>query len=131
MEAVFVNMQRYCVVGRNVLMKNTISKLFSTTGVNCLDRIWRRKRGLPENPNTFGPLTNLPDFTYVDGRPTPLGSRQKKRLMKQREYAETIIRMTGEVDFAVERYERLKKEEEERRQTVLKLKLVPKGKHEL
>lgn len=34
---------------------------------------WRYARGLPRNPNTAGPLTDLPDYTFMDGRPTPLG----------------------------------------------------------
>lgn len=45
------------------------------------------RRGLTNNPNKFGPLTNLPDYTFKDGRPTPLGIRQKARLDKQRDYA--------------------------------------------
>lgn len=28
---------------------------------------------LPCNPNAEGPLTSLPDYTYMDGRTTPLG----------------------------------------------------------
>jgi len=28
---------------------------------------------LPVNPNKESPLTYLPDYTYMDGRPTPLG----------------------------------------------------------
>ena len=38
-----------------------------------VDQKWRQEKRLAENPNMEGPLTNLPDFTYMDGRPTPLG----------------------------------------------------------
>ena len=54
---------------------------------NCLINIIYFRCGLTANPNTFGPLTNLPDYTFKDGRPTPLGVRQKARLDKQRDYA--------------------------------------------
>lgn len=37
------------------------------------DAQWRRKRELPASKTSFGPLTNLPDYTFNDGRPTPLG----------------------------------------------------------
>lgn len=32
---------------------------------------------LPVNPNTESPLTYLADFSYMDGRPTPLGVSHK------------------------------------------------------
>lgn len=51
------------------------------TGINC-DIIWRRNRRLPKNPSSSGPLTDLPDYTFMDGRPTPLGvSNTKKRIV--------------------------------------------------
>lgn len=45
----------------------------SLTAARAIDQRWREAKGLPENPNAFGPLTNLPDYTYLDGRTTPLG----------------------------------------------------------
>lgn len=42
-----------------------------------IDRKWREEHGLPKNSNSFGPLTNLPDYTFLDGRPTPLGVSAK------------------------------------------------------
>lgn len=44
-----------------------------TSAVRAIDMKWREERGLARNPNTHGPLTNLPDYTFMDGRPTPLG----------------------------------------------------------
>ena len=38
-------------------------------------------RGLPRNPNASGPLTDKPDFSFIDGRPTPLGKGQKRRMI--------------------------------------------------
>ncbi|TGZ52220.1 Uncharacterized protein DBV15_03761 [Temnothorax longispinosus] len=62
-----------------------------------------------------------------DGRPTPLGIRQKARLDKQRGYAARIIKLVGEVDYAVERHARLQKEKEQKTQQILDNKLKPKG----
>jgi hypothetical protein len=47
--------------------------------------------GLTSNPNTFGPLTNLPDYTFKDGRSTPYGVRQFQRIRKQQCYAVCIF----------------------------------------
>lgn len=46
------------------------------TGVNH-DIIWRRDRRMPKNPTSSGPLTDLPDYSFMDGRPTPLGVNEK------------------------------------------------------
>lgn len=49
------------------------------TGVNH-DIIWRRDRRMPKNPTSSGPLTDLPDYSFMDGRPTPLGVNEKHQL---------------------------------------------------
>lgn len=38
-----------------------------------MDILWRQRRRLPKNRSSEGPLTDLPDFSYLDGRPSPLG----------------------------------------------------------
>ncbi|KAL0102355.1 hypothetical protein PUN28_018700 [Cardiocondyla obscurior] len=100
---------------------------FHQSQTQYLNQKWRQSRGLTINPNTFGPLTNLPDYTFKDGRPTPLGVRQKFRLEKQRGYAERIVKLVKEIDFAVERHAKLKEQEKQERQQILDSKLKPKG----
>ncbi|XP_046397122.1 39S ribosomal protein L52, mitochondrial [Ischnura elegans] len=92
-----------------------------------LDMKWRERKGLPRNPNAYGPLTNGPDFTYLDGRPTPIGPRLKARLQKQREIAEKIIQFSEEIDFAVQRHELKLKDEEDVKKKIIAGKLKPKG----
>lgn len=48
---------------------------FHTTCINGQHsfRGQRKPEYRRNNPNIFGPLTNLPDYSYMDGRPTPLG----------------------------------------------------------
>ncbi|XP_014488844.1 PREDICTED: 39S ribosomal protein L52, mitochondrial [Dinoponera quadriceps] len=90
-------------------------------------KIWRMKRGLTPQPNKDSLLTNLPDYTFKVGKPTPLGIRQKARLDKQREYAARIIELVKEVDFAVERHAKMQEEKMRSRQEILNNKLKPKG----
>lgn len=45
-----------------------------TTSYRTIDMKWREERGLHKNPNAHGPLTDFPDYTFMNGdRPTPLG----------------------------------------------------------
>jgi Mitoribosomal protein mL52 len=45
------------------------------------------RRGFSRNPNAYGPLTDNRDFSYVDGRPVPIGVGQSERVLKHRKYA--------------------------------------------
>lgn len=63
----------------------------------------------------------------MDGRITPYGGGQRKRILKQQELAQKIIDLTAEVDFAVERHKRIQEEEEQRRKYIIQNKLIEKG----
>ncbi|KAG5666302.1 hypothetical protein PVAND_017853 [Polypedilum vanderplanki] len=110
------------LVGQNI-------RFFQTTQIQLLDQVWRRKNRLTLNPNTESPLTCLPDFSYLDGRPTPLGKNQKRRLEKQRGIAKHIVKGLDEVHFAEKRYERIQKEKAQEREQIINNKLKPKGYH--
>lgn len=73
------------------------------------------------------PLVTLPDYTFMDGRPTPLGSNQLQRLMKQREWTDKIVTQLGELDFAKKRYAKMVEDKEQARNTILSSKLKEKG----
>jgi len=103
------------------------SSSFSTAQTLFVGQDWRAERGLSRNPNAHGPLTDLPDISYADGRPAPLAFAQQMRILRHREYAGTIMKLSKEVDFAVERYHKLKEAEKEGRATILRNKLKPKG----
>ncbi|KAL5286791.1 Mrpl52 family protein [Megaselia abdita] len=79
------------------------------------------------NPNRFGPLTNLPDYSFMDGRPTPMGSNQFKRYKTQREMVEKIITINEELEFAKERHSKNLAAKAEAKQKIISDKLKPKG----
>ncbi|KAH8372927.1 hypothetical protein KR009_008275 [Drosophila setifemur] len=106
---------------------NAAQRSVSLTAARAIDQKWRAGRGLPENPNAFGPLTNLPDYTFLDGRTTPLGANQRRRLLKQQEIAAKIVELSGELDFAKQRHVQLKEEAAAQKQRILQNKLKPKG----
>lgn len=72
-------------------------------------------------------LTDGPDYTFIDGRLTPYGINQKKRILKQKELLQDIVKLTGEIDFAVERHKQLQTDEEMKKNEILNNKLKPKG----
>ncbi|XP_030383150.1 39S ribosomal protein L52, mitochondrial [Scaptodrosophila lebanonensis] len=119
-----LKIQKLCIAATTTA---TAQRHVALTAVRSIDQKWRASRGLPQNPNAFGPLTNLPDYTFLDGRPTPLGSNQKKRLLKQQEIATKIVQLSGELDYAKKRHETLKAAADAERQRIIENKLKPKG----
>lgn len=114
---------------KSSILANRIAlvRLFTTTPQICLNQKWRKERGLPMNPNASGILTDGADFTYLDGRLTPYNTGQQIRIKQQREIAEKIIRLTGEIDFAVNRHKQMQIDEENRKKDIIDRKLKPKG----
>ena len=58
----------------------------------------RVRRGQAEDATSYGPLTDLPDWTYVDERPINLTKRQMKRQMRRVRIGTDIANMLREID---------------------------------
>ncbi|CAH1109272.1 unnamed protein product [Psylliodes chrysocephalus] len=114
---------------RQSLRSGSFSHFRTFTTSNKLELIqkWRSERGLPLNPNANGLLTDGPDYTFSDGRLTPYGEGQKKRILKQQQIKENIIELSGEIDFAVDRHKQILEAEENKKKEILSKKLKPKG----
>ncbi|XP_058396971.1 large ribosomal subunit protein mL52 isoform X3 [Diceros bicornis minor] len=48
---------------------------------------WRLQQGLAANPSGYGPLTELPDWSYADGRPAPPMKGQLRRQAQREKFA--------------------------------------------
>ncbi|KAI5745915.1 hypothetical protein M8J76_015502 [Diaphorina citri] len=91
---------------------------------------WRLQQGLPQYLNSCGPLTDNPDYSYVDetlNRPPCYGTGQRKRILEQIELAKSIIHYTKEVDKCKEKTQEKLKAQQLERQALLESKLKPKG----
>jgi large subunit ribosomal protein L52 len=100
---------------------------FHCNPVMSLNLKWREDNKLPVNPNSFGPLTNLPDYSFTDNRVVPYGIGQKNRIDKQRELLIKMKKLVNEVDNAILKNEQLKLKAEEEKQKILNSKLKKKG----
>lgn len=100
---------------------------FHTTHQLCLDQSWRQQKGLSENPNSYGILTNGADYSYKDGKPTPYGTGQRKRIDTQRQYVAKMIQLSKQIDGAIAKHAKLQKDEQAAAQSLLDKRLKPKG----
>ncbi|XP_013136457.1 PREDICTED: 39S ribosomal protein L52, mitochondrial [Papilio polytes] len=117
----------------NLITKNLLSvckqssRTISCTQISNIKE-WRVSRGLPVNKNAEGILTDGPDYTFLDGIPTPLLHKQKLRMLKQRDFASRIVELSSELDFAKTRQQKMLEAKEEERKAILSNRLKPKGK---
>lgn len=64
---------------------------------------WRADRGLPPRHASPGPLADLPDWSYLDGRgPGPLNIGQKKRYLRDIRFTQEVIKYIGQAKTARE-----------------------------
>ncbi|XP_037116715.1 39S ribosomal protein L52, mitochondrial isoform X2 [Syngnathus acus] len=89
---------------------------------------WRKEHGLARSGSEYGPLTDLPDWSFADGRAAPPMKGMLRRRGEREEMARRIVMLSSEMDRGIESW--LEREEEaqriEERQKSLLLK--PKGK---
>ncbi|XP_044621241.2 large ribosomal subunit protein mL52 isoform X2 [Equus asinus] len=88
---------------------------------------WRVHQGLAANPSGYGPLTELPDWSYADGRPAPPMKGQLRRQAQREKFARRVVLLSQEMDAGLQAWQLRQQEklqEEERKQ---KNALKPKG----
>lgn len=74
--------------------------MLSTTPSHAAGGKWRLQQGLSKYGNEYGPLQEIPDWSYADGRPAPLWPREIKRRQKQKELAEHAVKLIAEMKDA-------------------------------
>ncbi|XP_074480034.1 large ribosomal subunit protein mL52 [Sebastes fasciatus] len=104
------------------------SRQFSTTCGAQAGQKWRKEHGLARSGTEYGPLTDLPDWSFADGRPAPLMKGQLRRKQEREDLARRIVMLNSEVDSGMEAWsekqEAAKRTEEHKKSLLLK----PKGK---
>ncbi|XP_035679273.1 39S ribosomal protein L52, mitochondrial-like [Branchiostoma floridae] len=105
-----------------------LSRCLSTSAHLCSGQTWRESYGLPPRKNEYGPLTDLPDWTFADGRPAPMGTRQLKRLKERRELAARVVSLLEEVEEGKQGFLQNLEQEAEKIAEKEKRRLKPKGK---
>ncbi|XP_022082347.1 39S ribosomal protein L52, mitochondrial-like [Acanthaster planci] len=88
---------------------------------------WRESQGQSQSGYEYGPLVDLPDWEYADGRPAPMGSGQYTRQQEQRQIAERIDRLASEMMAAIQKEKDAQTAEQRRQQEIDQHKLKPKG----
>ncbi|XP_069817732.1 large ribosomal subunit protein mL52 [Dendropsophus ebraccatus] len=94
----------------------------------CAGQDWRIKHGIARSGSEYGPLTDLPDWSFADGRPAPLWKGQNRRKEENKEFASHIVMLSNEVDQGMkkwtEKQETLKEQQQLKQRNQLKPKAI-------
>ncbi|KAM4612243.1 large ribosomal subunit protein mL52 [Polymixia lowei] len=100
---------------------------FSTTCGAQAGQKWRMEHGLSPTGSEYGPLTDLPDWSFADGRPAPPLKGHLRRKQQREALARRIVMLNSEVDRGMEMWKERQEEDirvEEHKKSLL---LKPKG----
>nr|XP_056719923.1 39S ribosomal protein L52, mitochondrial [Euleptes europaea] len=104
-----------------------VSRSFHCGTADQAGRPWRLKHALPENGSQYGPMIDLPDWSFADGRLAPPMKGYLRRQEKNRELARRIAMISSEMDHGLERWEAKQKEQEQQAEEKQHNRLQPKG----
>lgn len=108
------------------LLSTGIRRLHCSAAIRAGSQ-WRLQQGLAASPSGYGPLTELPDWSYADGRPAPPMKGQLRRKAQREKFARRVVLLSQEMDAGLQAWQLRQQEklqEEERKQ---KNALKPKG----
>ncbi|KAK6291969.1 hypothetical protein J4Q44_G00377540 [Coregonus suidteri] len=103
------------------------SRCFTTTCGAQAGIKWRTENGLARSGTEYGPMTDLPDWSFADGRPAPPLKGQLRRKQERETLARRVVNLSSEVDKGMEAWREKQKEAERMQQRNKSLLLKPKG----
>ncbi|XP_039996171.1 39S ribosomal protein L52, mitochondrial [Xiphias gladius] len=108
------------------VLRNSSRQFSTTCGVQAGEK-WRKEHGLSRSGTEYGPLTDLPDWSFADGRPAPPMKGQVRRKQEREVLARRIVMLSAEVDRGIETWK--EKQDETKRMEEHKKSLLfkPKG----
>ncbi|XP_018411625.1 PREDICTED: 39S ribosomal protein L52, mitochondrial [Nanorana parkeri] len=104
----------------------TFKRSLQNSAVLCAGQDWRKQHGFARSDSEYGPLTDLPDWSFVDGRPAPLWKGQIRRIEENKALASRVVVLSNEIDEGMKKWS--EKQEDLNHQKLLKQKTKLKSK---
>ncbi|CAN9509277.1 unnamed protein product [Ophioblennius macclurei] len=109
------------------VLRISIRRLSSTRGVQAGEK-WRKEHGLAKSGTEYGVLTDLPDWSFADGRPAAPLKGQLRRKQQREVLARRIVLLDSEVDAGIQKLKEQQAEARREQQLQESLLLKAKGK---
>ncbi|XP_064787548.1 39S ribosomal protein L52, mitochondrial isoform X2 [Oncorhynchus masou masou] len=107
------------------------SRCFTTTCGAPAGIKWRTENGLARSGTEYGPMTDLPDWSFAGkftyGRPAPPLKGQLRRRQERETLARRVVNLSSEVDKGMEVWREKREEAKRMLERNKSLLLKPKG----
>ncbi|KAM8961516.1 large ribosomal subunit protein mL52 [Pelodytes ibericus] len=98
----------------------------------CAGQVWRIRHGFARSDSEYGPLTDLPDWSFADGRPAPPWKGHTKRNEEREAFTRRVILLSTEMEQGLKKWnenqQALRDEQLQKQKMQLKHKAVLKKK---
>ncbi|XP_075716809.1 large ribosomal subunit protein mL52 [Rhinoderma darwinii] len=85
-------------------LRYTWKRSLHSSALLCAGQDWRIGHGFARSGSEYGPLTDLPDWSFVDGRPAPPWKGQTRRKEENKELASRIVMLSNEIDQGMKKW---------------------------
>uniref|UniRef100_A0A8D3BUW9 Large ribosomal subunit protein mL52 n=1 Tax=Scophthalmus maximus TaxID=52904 RepID=A0A8D3BUW9_SCOMX len=109
------------------VLRNSSRRFSTTLGAQGGEK-WRKEHGLPRSGTEYGPLTDLPDWSFADGRAAPPMKGQLRRKQEREVIARRIVMLNAEMDRGMDRWKEKQDEAKRLEEHKESLLFKPKGK---
>ncbi|KAE8633523.1 hypothetical protein XENTR_v10001902 [Xenopus tropicalis] len=97
--------------------------------IRCAGQDWRMRRGFARSGSEYGPLTDLPDWSFADGRPALPWKGQIRRKEEREALARRVVLLSTEMDQGMIKWQNsqqeMKAEQLQKERSKLKSKASP------
>ncbi|XP_043855474.1 39S ribosomal protein L52, mitochondrial-like [Dromiciops gliroides] len=88
--------------------------------------VWRTQQGLATSPSGNGPLTELPDWSYANGRcATPMKGQLQRKAQREK-FARRVVLLSQEMNAGLKTWEQKQQEKRQEEEKKLQNLLKPK-----
>ncbi|XP_042638295.1 39S ribosomal protein L52, mitochondrial [Orycteropus afer afer] len=88
---------------------------------------WRLQQGMAASPSGYGPLTELPDWSYADGHPAPPMKGQLRRKAQREDFARRVVLLSQEMEAGLQAWQLRQQQKLQEKENKQKNALKPKG----
>ncbi|KAM4809638.1 large ribosomal subunit protein mL52 [Rhinophrynus dorsalis] len=87
-----------CGVLRSSAVKCMGWRSLQSTAAICAGQDWRVRHGFARSNSEYGPMTDLPDWSFADGRPAPPWKGQIRRKEEREALARRVVLLSTEME---------------------------------
>uniref|UniRef100_A0A8D0G687 Large ribosomal subunit protein mL52 n=1 Tax=Sphenodon punctatus TaxID=8508 RepID=A0A8D0G687_SPHPU len=114
-------------LGPKVTRAATSTRNLHCGNVSLAGGDWRARYGFSNSPSGYGPMTDLPDWSFADGRPGIPWKGQVRRKQENEAFARRVAMISKEMDYGIQSLAMQQQKQQQAKEAKRQNRLRPKG----